>query len=1414
MKTADAKPQQLRVLILDDQAADAELCEHELKRSGLRFVSRRVDSLAALETELDRFNPDLVLSDFTFPGESDGLRALETVRRKLPAVPFVFVSGTIGEERAVDAMKLGAADYVLKDRMGRLGPVVRQVLEHARLRGEVERTEAALRHSEARKAALIGAALDCVITMDHQGSILEFNRAAEATFGYDAVEVLGKPVADQFIPAPLRDRHRDGFARYLQTRSATILNRRVETSAIRRDGSEFPVELTIVRVGADEPPVFTAFLRDITDRKLQERRIERLSRIRALSSGISAAIVRFGNALDLLNEACRIAVEHGGFEIAWAGRYDPGTLDVIPVAWAGVGPEQFTRRSTSRADRPEGQGAIGQAIRSRQPVFVNDITLDTGVGGQRRQVAIQRGFRSLTALPLVVDGEVMAHVSLFAKEANFFNEEERALLTELAANVSLALSSMARQEKIGRLSRIRAVTGGINAAIVRSRNKQVLFYEACRIAVEHGGFGIAWIGEFNPAAMEVRPVASAGLEETSFLTHSTLLIQPDAPQGQSLIATVVRERRAVCNNDIVVDAGVGGKRRREAIRRGYRSAVTLPIIVEGQVTGTFSMFVKEANFFDDQEMALLTELAGNISFALESIVRREKIDKLSRIRALSGEISAAIARIGRKQELLEEAARIAAGSGGFPMVWIGLIDPVARELKPAAVAGALLDHVRDLKPSVRDDIPSGLGTNGRAFRERVPVVDNDMAANPAVGYTREEWLKHGIRAALSLPLLVEGEPVGVMGLYSTEQGYFDDEEAALFGQLASNVSFALESIARQEKIERLSRIRSVLGEINAAIVRIHDKQELFDEACRIAVEAGRFKFAWLGVVDRGTMQIRPVARSGADAGLHGSMQVPRPLTGGAPGELGPSAEAVLERKVVIVNDVQSDSRISRKQDHLERDVNSIAVLPLLVAGETVGVLGLYAREAGFFDDEEVTLLSELAGDISFALQTIESQEKLDYLSYYDALTGLPNRSLFIDRTGQQMRSRGGEPMMVALILINIERFRNINEAFGRRGGDELLTLVAQRLEKAFRGKDYIARIGADGFGVVVRGIRDAAAVVHIVEDQILGCFREPYLLDGHDLRVGAKAGVAMYPADGEDADALFRNAEAAMKKARESGDRYLFYAAEMNARAVQLLSLETRLRVAVEERQFVLHYQPKVGLGPGGEQYCGLEALIRWQPPRGPLVPPGTFIPLLEETGLILDAGKWALEQALADHRAWTARGLNAPRIAVNVSPIQLQQRDFADLVIGALHQNGDRPEALELEVTESLLMKDVEASIRKLAILRGVGVHIAMDDFGTGYSSLSYIARLPINSVKIDRSFINGMASSPQDMAIVTTIIALAHSLNLRVVAEGVETREQARLLALLKCDEAQGFLYSKPLPAAEIETLLRAQQPAKAAP
>jgi len=311
---------------------------------------------------------------------------------------------------------------------------------------------------------------------------------------------------------------------------------------------------------------------------------------------------------------------------------------------------------------------------------------------------------------------------------------------------------------------------------------------------------------------------------------------------------------------------------------------------------------------------------------------------------------------------------------------------------------------------------------------------------------------------------------------------------------------------------------------------------------------------------------------------------------------------------------------------------------------------------------------------------------------------------------------------------------------------------------------------------------------------------DPYVVVGTEFRISTRAGVALFPSDGEDADTLYRNAEAALKKS-SSGDRYLFYTKQMTERIAEKLSLENKLRRALEEDEFVLYYQPKVDVDT--RRMVSAEALIRWRSPELGLVPPLHFIPLLEETGLILQVGAWALRRASLDHRDWAGQGLKAPRIAVNVSPIQLRQHDFVDVLKLAI-SDGVAPPGIDLEITESLVMEDIQANIGKLASVRGLGVNIAIDDFGTGYSSLGYLAKLPVQSLKIDRSFIIAMVDDPDTMTLVSTIVSLAHSLRLKVVAEGVDSEDQAEALRRLRCDEMQGYLFSRPLPLDALTALL----------
>ncbi len=600
------------------------------------------------------------------------------------------------------------------------------------------------------------------------------------------------------------------------------------------------------------------------------------------------------------------------------------------------------------------------------------------------------------------------------------------------------------------------------------------------------------------------------------------------------------------------------------------------------------------------------------------------------------------------------------------------------------------------------------------------------------------------------------------------------------------------------RIRRLNRTYSVLSEINGLIVRVRDRDELFQEACRIAVEAGGFLMAWIGLADHTSMKLVPAASAGADR-LLTVVESCLAFQDDAPDGYCPSATAVREGKVVLVDDVATDTRVPNRSAHIELGVQSLVSLPLMIDDEAVGVFALYASETGFFDEAEMTLLQELASDIAFAIDYIGKQDRLDYLAYYDVLTGLANRRLYLERLGQFMRGATATGHSIAVYLVDLERFKSINDSYGTQTGDALLRHVAKWLTHGTGDAGLLARVGADQFAVVLPDIRDEDDVARRLEELMVVLLEHPFGLGGDVIRIIAKVGVALFPQDSEDADTLFRKAEAALKNAKAGGDRYLFYTQKMTESVAGNLTLEIQLRQAIEQEEFVLYYQPKVSFRDG--TLTGVEALIRWNDPRTGLVPPGKFIPVLEATGLIHEVGRWALRKSIEDHLRWRDSGLPAVRVAVNVSALQLRSRGFIAELEQALAVDPQAADGIELEITESLIMADVQHSISTLQAVRAMGITVAIDDFGTGYSSLSYLAKLPVDTLKIDRSFVVAMTLSSQGQALVATIITLAHSLKLNVVAEGVETEEQSRLLRLLGCDEMQGFLFSKPVPVGDLE-------------
>jgi diguanylate cyclase (GGDEF)-like protein/PAS domain S-box-containing protein len=430
-------------------------------------------------------------------------------------------------------------------------------------------------------------------------------------------------------------------------------------------------------------------------------------------------------------------------------------------------------------------------------------------------------------------------------------------------------------------------------------------------------------------------------------------------------------------------------------------------------------------------------------------------------------------------------------------------------------------------------------------------------------------------------------------------------------------------------------------------------------------------------------------------------------------------------------------------------------------------------------------------------------ERFAHAAEHDFLTGLPNRLLLSDRVGQAIAFANRNRDKVAVLFLDMDGFKHINDSLGHPAGDRLLQCIAKRLRDCVRAPDTVSRQGGDEFIVLLQGIiqpEDAAVAAR----RLLRAVAETYSIDQHNLHITTSIGMSLYPDDGPDAETLIKNADTAMYQAKENGRQsYQFFRPEMNVRAVERQSIEEDLRRALERKEFTLHYQPKIDLATGA--MTGAEALLRWTHPARGSVSPAQFIPIAEDSGLILPIGAWVLREACKQANEWIEGGLPFGTMAVNVSAIELRSADFLEGLFSTLSETGLDPRALELELTESALVKNAEVAVSILQSLRERGIRVAVDDFGTGYSSLSYLTRLPLDSLKIDQSFVRQIADSHNGTIIVNAIISLGRSLHLRVIAEGVETSEDLAFLRDHKCDEAQGYYFSRPVPAEQFAALLK---------
>ena len=638
-------------------------------------------------------------------------------------------------------------------------------------------------------------------------------------------------------------------------------------------------------------------------------------------------------------------------------------------------------------------------------------------------------------------------------------------------------------------------------------------------------------------------------------------------------------------------------------------------------------------------------------------------------------------------------------------------------------------------------------------------------------------------------------------------GFLADIANAVGMALSTQLRHARQIETNEQRLKRLNRTYRTVSRCIHHLIHARDEKTLAQNLCDTLVDEGSYHMAWVAYAIHDVAKtILPLAYAGLESGYLKDLNLTWADTERGQG---PGARSIRSGATQVTRDIAHDpSFVFWREEALKHGYASSIALPLKSKDETFGVLGIYSASTDTFDDEEVALLQGVADDLSFGITTLRERAERDaltqeraFLANHDQLTGLANRPLLIDRLQQALLHARQHERLVAVACLDLDNFKQVNDSFGTAIGSEVLQEIARRLSGLVRGSSTAARFSSGEFVLLLTEQENLTDTSDTLQ-RVLAAVREPVHIDGQEITVTGSIGCSLYPADGEDPELLLRRAKVSMHRAKYMGrDGMSFFTAGLDSAATERMNLETELRRAVRHRELVLHYQPQVDLE--SSKLVGLEALMRWQHPGESLILPGNFIPIAEDSGLIVAMGEWALREGCRQAREWQDAGVEGATVAINLSPRQFRDIRIIDTVRSILLDTGLEPARLELEITESSIMRDVDQVITIMSTFKSLGATLSIDDFGTGYSSLNYLRRFPVDKLKIDQSFVRDLDKAPSAAAIVRTIIVLGHSLGLKVIAEGVETVSQARFLRQNGCDEMQGFLIERALPAQELQAI-----------
>jgi len=808
------------------------------------------------------------------------------------------------------------------------------------------------------------------------------------------------------------------------------------------------------------------------------------------------------------------------------------------------------------------------------------------------------------------------------------------------------------------------------------------------------------------------------------------------------------------------------------------------------------------------EMEDVQAAQADVDVSLDDIERRERLERVQGFYAALGELGSVVARGPPVDELLDQACELVVRHTGSTVTYVATIEEGERDGRLDAVAGPAAGFIRTLGLGLDEDAPGGNAMVGRVYRSQSMIVVDDALADERFGHMREDLRHWDVLGAAGLPIRVDGRIRAVLVVAASRRGHYTEDLVGLLRRIAEAIGAGMARAEERESTLRYQAFYTALSNVNELIARDPEPQPLFEETCRVVARVSDDLFAYIATVAPDLERIRVVACAGAR--LDG--EIARELSTATlstradePAGQGMAGTAYRARHTVVWPTVPDKAETERKTDLVHSlGVRSMLGIPIFRGEVCVAVFVLAAAETDYFRADLVKLGERLCANLGFALQAHQQSEALHSQAFTDFLTGLPNRSLYDDRLRMAMTRARRDGREVAVALIDLDDFKDVNDRLGHTVGDQVIRDLAERISGVLRQGDTLARFGGDEF-VAILPMRHVADHIGEVLGRILEAIEPPIKLGSEQIAMRASIGAAIYPRDANGAEDLLRRADLAMYRVKRNGGAgWALFEQALEERLLRRHRVRRPLAGALERGEFELYYQPFVRLNTGA--ITGVEALIRWNSPELGHVPPSSFIPLAEESGLIVPIGDWALTEACRQLARLRAAGHADLRAAVNLSPRQFREPGLAARIAEILGETGVPGRLLELEITENTVMEQVEDAREAIVSLHSHGVSIALDDFGTGYSSLNYLLNLHIDHLKVDQSFTQGLPDDEGSSVIVRTVIAMARSLGIGVIAEGIENASQLEQLAQWGCQEGQGFLLSHPLPAAEFETLLDA--------